>query len=98
MTTDRKAGHTAPLLTGNDLALAQAGAQHAYNWWLKQPGSKTKRERLKAFKALNDLLDEACDHLNPYDSETMPADFGSDPIYAPMTKAQQARAIRKPKP
>lgn len=90
--TDQQQNEKPPFLTSNDLALAQAGAQHAYNWWLKQPGSKTKRERLKAFKALNDKLDEACDHLNPYDSETMPADFGNDPIYGPLTKAQQRRA------
>jgi hypothetical protein len=83
----------APMLTSNDLALAMTGAQLAHSWWKKQPASKIRRERMAAFDGLIAKLNSACDHLNPYDYDSMPLDFGDDPIYAPMTKEQQQIAI-----
>lgn len=85
----------APLLTGNDIALAVEAVQITIGWWKKQPRSGVKSQRLRDLAALSTKLSTAADHLNPYAcSDDMPLDFGGEPIYAPMTERQQKAAIR----
>lgn len=87
--------NTPPLLTSNDLALAEQAAAHAIKFWKDRGRSKFVRRRIDEYRALIAKLDAAGRHLCPHDnSDDMPLDWGSDPIYGPLTKRQQRAAIK----
>lgn len=67
-------------LTGNDLALAESGAQLAVAWWKNQPGrSAFKRKQIAAYTALIKKLSAINQHAYPYESsDNMPLDIGSE--------------------
>lgn len=75
----------APLLTSNDLALAEFGCVLAMAWWRTKPVTSYARKEIAKLSMLSLKLGEASQHRNPYDnSEDMPLDWGDDPIYAPL--------------
>ncbi len=75
----------APLLTSNDIALAEQGCQLAIAWHRAQSLSTFNDKQIDAYRTLIAKLDAACQHRNPYtSSDEMPLDWGDDPIYGPL--------------
>lgn len=85
----------APLLTSNDIAVCQNGLGHMLNFLKTLERGKFKRDQIKATVALQEKLERAVAHLNPYYpiAVGMPLDWGDDPIYGPLTKRQQKLSI-----
>lgn len=78
----------APLLTSNDLALAEFAANLAMCWHRAQISSSFTQEEIAKLKRLIAKLGRAGRHLNPYpDSDDMPSDWGDDAVYGPLSKA-----------
>lgn len=85
-----KAKNEAPLLTSNDIALAAAACSLAIAWHNLQPRSGFGAREKQKLKDLCKKLHHAGNHLNPFvdDTEAMPLDWGDDPIYGPIPKAE----------
>lgn len=68
------------VLTGNDLAVAQAAVGLALSWWDKKKSSGFKEQQVGQLRALNTRLNRISDYAYPYKSDAMPFDCGKEVI------------------